>query len=125
MKYNPQIHHRRSIRLKGYDYSQAGAYFITICCQDKKCRLEIWSAHTNHWLQMNAWIFTKWKIKQWGNYGNAISMNTLLEMKNHIKRFPITLLIILQTGKMINFFLNDSLSVRLTSDAANAVGDFI
>jgi putative transposase len=37
-KYNPQIHHRRSIRLKGYDYSQAGLYFITICCQDRKCR---------------------------------------------------------------------------------------
>ena len=38
MKYNPQIHHRRSIRLKGYDYSQAGLYFITICCQDRECR---------------------------------------------------------------------------------------
>ncbi|MEO7486141.1 MAG: transposase [Ferruginibacter sp.] len=37
-KYNPQIHHRRSVRLKGYDYSQAGLYFITICCQDRKCR---------------------------------------------------------------------------------------
>ena len=35
-KYNPNIHHRRSIRLKGYDYSQAGLYFITICCQDRK-----------------------------------------------------------------------------------------
>ncbi len=35
MTYNPNIHHRRSIRLKGYDYSQAGAYFITICCQDR------------------------------------------------------------------------------------------
>ncbi|KAA6345877.1 hypothetical protein EZS27_006567 [termite gut metagenome] len=31
-------HHRRSIRLQGYDYSQAGLYFITICCQDKICR---------------------------------------------------------------------------------------
>jgi len=38
MAYNPNIHHRRSIRLKGYDYSQAGAYFITICCKDRKCR---------------------------------------------------------------------------------------
>lgn len=37
MAYNPNIHHRRSIRLKGYDYSQAGLYFITICCQDRKC----------------------------------------------------------------------------------------
>jgi len=35
MTYKPNIHHRRSIRLKGYDYSQAGAYFITICCQEK------------------------------------------------------------------------------------------
>jgi REP element-mobilizing transposase RayT len=30
MKYNPDIHHRRSIRLKGYDYSRAGLYFVTI-----------------------------------------------------------------------------------------------
>ena len=37
MKYNPKIHNRRSIRLQGYDYSYAGAYFITCCCQDKKC----------------------------------------------------------------------------------------
>ncbi|MFN5308492.1 MAG: transposase [Candidatus Kapaibacterium sp.] len=36
-KYNPQIHHRRSIRLKGYDYSQAGLYFVTICVQKRKC----------------------------------------------------------------------------------------
>jgi putative transposase len=37
-KYNPNIHHRRSIRLKGFDYSQAGFYFITICCQGRICR---------------------------------------------------------------------------------------
>ena len=36
MKYNPLIHHRRSIRLKGYDYSQAGLYFITLCCHNKE-----------------------------------------------------------------------------------------
>ncbi len=35
--YNPNIHHRRSIRLEGYDYSQAGLYFITICVRDRKC----------------------------------------------------------------------------------------
>ena len=32
MKYDPAKHHRRSIRLRGYDYSQAGYYFVTICC---------------------------------------------------------------------------------------------
>lgn len=30
MKYDPQKHHRVSTRLKGYDYTLAGAYFITI-----------------------------------------------------------------------------------------------
>jgi REP element-mobilizing transposase RayT len=30
-------HRRRSIRLKSYDYSQAGAYFVTICTQDRAC----------------------------------------------------------------------------------------
>lgn len=29
--------HRRSIRLVGYDYSQAGLYFVTICAKDRKC----------------------------------------------------------------------------------------
>ncbi len=45
MAYNSQdtgnrkgLPQRRSIRLKGYDYSQAGLYFITICCQDRACR---------------------------------------------------------------------------------------
>lgn len=37
MKYNSEKHHRRSIRLKGYDYSQSGLYFITICVQNKHC----------------------------------------------------------------------------------------
>lgn len=35
MKYDPRIHHRRSMRLKKYDYSQAGFYFITICTQNR------------------------------------------------------------------------------------------
>ena len=37
MRYDPEKHHRRSIRLKGYDYSGAGAYFITICTQNRAC----------------------------------------------------------------------------------------
>ena len=37
MPYNPDIHHRRSIRLQGYDYSQAGAYFLTVCAYEREC----------------------------------------------------------------------------------------
>jgi len=35
MKYDPKKHHRRSIRLKGYDYSRPGWYFITINCKNR------------------------------------------------------------------------------------------
>ncbi|TCN65405.1 transposase [Acetobacteroides hydrogenigenes] len=37
MNYNPNIHHRQSIRLKGYDYSQAGLYFVTLCLYGRAC----------------------------------------------------------------------------------------
>jgi len=37
MRYDPNKHHRRSIRLKGYDYSRAGAYFVTICMYQREC----------------------------------------------------------------------------------------
>ena len=34
---NPARQRRRSIRLQGYDYSHAGAYFVTICAQNREC----------------------------------------------------------------------------------------
>ena len=34
---DPRKHHRRSIRLQGYDYTRAGAYFITICTKGREC----------------------------------------------------------------------------------------
>jgi len=39
VKYNPDVHHRKSIRLKDYDYSKEGMYFITICTKDRECIL--------------------------------------------------------------------------------------
>lgn len=36
-KYDPNKHHRRSIRLKGYDYSQVGAYYVTIVVHHREC----------------------------------------------------------------------------------------
>ena len=37
MSYDPEIHHRRSIRYKGYDYTSAGAYFVSIVAQGRLC----------------------------------------------------------------------------------------
>ena len=36
-KFDPQKHHRKSIRLQGYDYSQAGAYYVTIITYQRDC----------------------------------------------------------------------------------------
>jgi REP element-mobilizing transposase RayT len=36
MNYNPKEHHRRSIRLKEYDYTNPNWYYLTICTHDKK-----------------------------------------------------------------------------------------
>ena len=51
MPYNPDIHHRRSIRLKGYDYALAGAYFVTIVTQGRVC---MFGDITNGVMQLNA-----------------------------------------------------------------------
>jgi putative transposase len=35
--YDQNKHHRRSIRLRGYDYSQPGAYYVTITTRHRAC----------------------------------------------------------------------------------------
>ncbi|MFQ5786380.1 MAG: hypothetical protein ACE5H1_00200 [Thermodesulfobacteriota bacterium] len=76
MSHISEIHYRRSIRLKGYDYSHPGAYFITICTRNRGClfgeiidgkmRLNEWGHEVEHrwkWLcsryeyiKSDAWI---------------------------------------------------------------------
>ena len=82
MFYNPKIHHRKSIRLKGYDYSQAGAYFITICCHDRVCLFgEILNNEMvlNEWgiIAQNEWIKTK-EIRK------NVELDVFIVMPNHI-----------------------------------------
>ncbi len=36
-RYDPQKHHRRSIRLKGWDYRRPGWYFVTMVVQNREC----------------------------------------------------------------------------------------
>jgi REP element-mobilizing transposase RayT len=39
MTYDRERHHRRSIRMDGFDYSAPGSYFITICTSNRECLL--------------------------------------------------------------------------------------
>ncbi len=43
----PDRSHRRSIRLKGYDYAQEGAYYVTICTH---ARAHLFGAVANAWM---------------------------------------------------------------------------
>lgn len=79
---NFRIHTRRSIRLKGYDYSQEGLYFITICVQDKICRfghIENGKMIYNQYgtIAHNEWINTP-------NIRTNIILHEFVIMPNHI-----------------------------------------
>ena len=81
MKYNPDVHHRRSIWLKEYDYSHPGAYFITICTQNKECLLgEI----TNGKMELNiaGQIIKKWWLELPHKFPN-IKNDEHIIMPNH------------------------------------------
>ena len=41
--FNPEIHHRKSTRLHGYDYSRTGYYFVTINLDNIRCMLAVWN----------------------------------------------------------------------------------
>lgn len=82
MKYNPHKHHRRSIRLKGYDYAQEGLYFITICCQD---RAHLFGHIDNGEMILNA--YGKIAHAEWQNteqIRNNCRIHEFIIMPNHI-----------------------------------------
>ena len=82
MKYDPKIHHRKSIRLKNYDYSQTGLYFITICTQN---RLHLFGEIVDDAMVLNdagAMIENEWiKLSQ---RFNDIEIQQYVVMPNHI-----------------------------------------
>ena len=47
MKFNPAIHHRKSIRIKGYNYAQDGAYFVTILSVGAYCNTPLRGIRNN------------------------------------------------------------------------------
>jgi putative transposase len=82
MKYNPDIHHRKSVRLKEYDYSNAGAYYVTICVKNKECLLG--SIHQGE-MVLNEYgnvanKFWEWLSKQYVH----VSLDEFIVMPNHL-----------------------------------------
>ena len=82
MKYNPEIHHRRSIRLNNYDYSQAGLYFVTIVTQNRAC---LFGEIVNGEMVLNDAGMMVGNV--WNNlpnhYGHVV-LNEFVIMPNHV-----------------------------------------
>jgi len=81
MKYNPMKHNRRSIRMKGYDYSKAGLYFITFRVQNGEM---LFGAIENGQMILNN--AGKMILAEWGKLPqrfNNIELHEFVVMPNH------------------------------------------
>jgi len=82
MTYNPEIHHRNSIRLKAYDYRSAGCYFITICTFEKEPMLAEISGGETHLTPLGKVVRECWtEIPQ--HFPNA-ELDEFVVMPDHL-----------------------------------------
>ncbi len=88
MKYNPAKYHRQSIRLRGYDYARAGAYFVTVCVDKDPLtgiRPHLFGAVVNGEMRMNEYGFVV--DDAWNNLPShfpTIALDTFVVMPNHV-----------------------------------------
>ncbi|MCL4562022.1 MAG: transposase [Chloroflexi bacterium] len=84
---NPQVHHRRSIRLKGYDYSQNGLYFLTIGTHQRKNLFGHIRAGINSQAEMALNEYGRLVQYTWDDLPNhipGIELGAFVIMPNHI-----------------------------------------
>jgi REP element-mobilizing transposase RayT len=82
MPYNPTIHNRRSIRLQGFDYSETGSYFITICTYKKE---HLFGEIVNSEMKLN--LLGQFAYNQWKQIPQRfenVELNEFVIMPNHI-----------------------------------------
>jgi putative transposase len=81
-QYDPAIHHRRSIRLRGYDYAQSGAYFVTISTYHYA---HIFGEIVDDTIHLNAYGQIVGEDWQWlvGQYA-FVELDTFVVMPHHL-----------------------------------------
>lgn len=76
------VHDRLSIRLKGYDYAQAGAYFVTICTQDRACLLGDVAGEEVHLSDAGKMVQKAWQALP-GRF-SGMELDAFVIMPNHV-----------------------------------------
>ena len=92
MKFDPQKHHRRSIRLKGYDYTQPGAYFVTMCTWHRETLLGDIIGGEMRLSAMGQIIEIEWR--RLTDHFNHLELGAFVIMPNHVHG-----ILILSTGE--------------------------
>lgn len=111
MTFNPDIHHRRSIRLKHYDYSQAGTYFVTICTHNKEC---LFGDVRNGEMLLNECGQFAWKGWEWlANQYEYTDIDEFVIMPNHLHGILI-----------INDCAGGSLTARTSKPLGSLIGAY-
>ncbi len=75
-------HHRRSIRIPGYNYASEGWYFVTICVQDKRCLFG--KIRDNKMILNNIGLIVEMEWKRTAQLSQNIILDTYIVMPNHI-----------------------------------------
>jgi REP element-mobilizing transposase RayT len=82
MGYDPEIHHRRSIRYDGYDYTLPGAYFVTLLCYGRQCLFGEIRENSIDLSQIGILVSRFWlRIP---NHFELASLDEFILMPNHI-----------------------------------------
>ncbi len=81
-RYKPDEHRRRSIRLTGYDYGRTGAYFVTLCAQNRDC---LFGEVVDDEMRLNA--AGEMVLAEWNALSNrfpTVELDAFIVMPNHI-----------------------------------------
>jgi len=84
MRYDPEKHHRRTTRLQGYDYSQPGAYFVTLVTVGRACLFGSAPQGEMHFTESGAIVAKEWKSLA-SRYPN-VQPDEWVVMPNHLHR---------------------------------------
>ncbi len=82
MPYDPEKHHRRSIRLSGYDYTSAGMYFVTICTAGRVC---VFGDIVDEGVRLSRW--GRIAARYWRaipDHFPAVDLDAFVIMPNHV-----------------------------------------
>ena len=81
-RYDPDFHHRRSVRLKGHDYSTPGMYFVTICTWERRCLLG--EIHEHHMVLNEAGTIVDKVWQSTASVRPCVALDEYVVMPNHL-----------------------------------------